>query len=224
MGAAHLAASNVYRGGHDTLHTQHVYQQADPHHVGHRVQAAHLVEVDLLHRRAVGVALSLRNQAVDRLRVGPYRLGQFQMAQQMADLPHSGVVVMSMVVVMLVVLMFMAMFMLVAVLVTLLMAVVMVMVMMVDVPLRGYVAADLLLPVYRHRHMGAGDAAFDGRYGGHRHAGQAQAVHLLQKGRLVVHKLQQGRHEHIAGGPHAAVQIECSHFCFPPMWLIMLAR
>ena len=27
-----------------------------------------------------------------------------------------------------------------------------------------------------------------------------------------------------AGGPHAAVQIECSHFCFPPMWLIMLAR
>lgn len=30
MGAAHLAASNVYRGGHDTLHTQHVHQQADP--------------------------------------------------------------------------------------------------------------------------------------------------------------------------------------------------
>ena len=204
MGAAHLAASNVYRGGHDTLHTQHVHQQADPRHVGHRVQAAHLVEVDLLHRRAVGVALSLRNQAVDRLRIGPYRLGQLQMAQQMADLPHSGVVVMSMVVVVMVVLVFMAMFVLVAVLVTMLM--------------------DLLLPVYRHRHMGAGDAAFDDRYGGHRHAGQAQAVHLLQKGRLVVHKLQQGRHEHIAGGPHTAVQIECSHFCFPPMWLIMLAR
>ena len=220
MGAAHLAASNVYRGGHDTLHTQHVHQQADPRHVGHRVQAAHLVEVDLLHRRAVGVALSLRNQAVDRLRIGPYRLGQLQMAQQMADLPHSGVVVMSMVVVVMVVLVFMAMFVLVAVLVTMLMAAV----VMVDVPLRGYVAADLLLPVYRHRHMGAGDAAFDGRYGGHRHAGQAQAVHLLQKGCLVVHKLQQGRHEHIAGGPHTAVQIECSHFCFPPMWLIMLAR
>ena len=72
--------------------------------------------------------------------------------------------------------------------------------------------------------MGTGDAAFDGRGGGYRHTGQAQAVHLLQKGRLVVRKLQQGRHEHIAGGPHAAVQIECSHFCFPPMWLIMLAR
>ena len=207
-----------------------MHQQADPRHVGHRVQAAHLVEVDLLHRRAVGVALSLRNQAVDRLRIGPYRLGQLQMAQQMADLPHSGVVVMSMVVVVMVVLVFMAMFVLVAVLVTMLMAVavvmavIMVVVVMVDVPLRGYVTADLLLPVYRHRHMGAGDAAFDDRYGGHRHAGQAQAVHLLQKGRLVVHKLQQGRHEHIAGGPHTAVQIECSHFCFPPMWLIMLAR
>ena len=121
------------------------------------------------------MALSLRNQAVDRLRIGPYRLGQLQMAQQMADLPHSGVVVMSMVVVVMVVLVFMAMFVLVAVLVTMLMAAV----VMVDVPLRGYVAADLLLPVYRHRHMGAGDAAFDGRYGGHRHAGQAQAVHRV---------------------------------------------
>ena len=180
------------------------------------------MEVDLLHRRAVGVAFSLRDQAVDRLRIGPHRLGKLQMAQQMADLPHSGVVVMSMVVVMLVVLVFMAMF----VLVTMLMAVAVVMavVVMVDVSLRGYVAADLLLPVYRHRHMGTGDAAFDGRGGGYRHTGQAQAVHLLQKGRLVVRKLQQGRHEHIAGGPHAAVQIECSHFCFPPMWLIMLAR
>lgn len=105
------------------------------------------------------MALCLCNQAVDRLRIGPYRLGQLQMAQQMADLPHSGVVVMSMVVVVMVVLVFMAMFVLVAVLVTMLMATV----VMVDVPLRGYVAADLLLPVYRHRHMGAGDAAFDGR-------------------------------------------------------------
>lgn len=127
---------------------------------------------------------------------------------------------MSMVVVVMVVLVFMAMFVLVAVLVTMLMAAV----VMVDVPLRGYVAADLLLPVYRHRHMGAGDAAFDGRYGGHRHAGQAQAVHLLQKGCLVVHKPSRAAMSISPHGPHTAVQIECSHFCFPPMWLIMLAR
>ena len=112
------------------------------------------------------------------------------MAQQMADLPHSGVVVMSMVVVMLVVLVFMAMFVLVTVLMTV--AVVMAVVVMVDVSLRGYVVADLLLPVYRHRHMGAGDAAFDGRGGGYRHTGQAQAVHLLQKGRLVVQQAPAG--------------------------------
>ena len=80
------------------------------------------------------------------------------------------------------------MVMLVAVLMFVLVAMV---VMEVDGSRPGvHVAADLLLAVHRHRHVGAGDAALHRRLGGHLHAGQAQAVHPVQERRLVVHKLQ----------------------------------
>ena len=238
VGTADLPAAHVDGGAEHLPHPQPMHQQADAHHVGHRVHGPHLVEVDLLHRAAVGVALRLGDQAVDRLRVGAHLLGQVHVAQQVADLPHTGVVVMmrvsvvmgvimSVVVVMMVfVVMVMRMVVVVAVAVLMFVLVaVVVMVMDVDGCRAGiHIAADLLLAVNRHRHMGAGDAALHRRLGGHLHAGQAQAVHLVQKSRLVVHKLQQGGHKHIAGGPHAAVQIQCFHSFLPPMWLIILAR
>ena len=67
-------------------------------------QAAHLMEVDLLHRRAVGVAFSLRDQALDRSSSSPPPPSNAtHTAQRGASIPPV-VVVMSMVVVMLVVL------------------------------------------------------------------------------------------------------------------------
>ena len=80
MGAAHLAASNVYRGGHDTLHTQHVHQQADPRHVGHRVQSPHLVEVHVSHGAAVGLGFRLGDGVVHPSGVGLHLLRQGELS------------------------------------------------------------------------------------------------------------------------------------------------
>ena len=185
-------------GAEHLLRPQLVHQQADAHHVGHRVQRPHLMEVDLLHRATVGMALRLGDQAVDRLRVSPDLLRQVQVAQQVADLPHAGVMVMMrvpvvvvmgvpMVVVMMVfVFMVMRMVVMVVVLVIVLMLMVVVVavlmfvlvamvVMEVDGSRPGvHVAADLILAVYRHRHVGAGDAALHRRPGGHLHTGQGR--------------------------------------------------
>ena len=61
-------------------------QPAHARHVGHRVQGAHLVEVDLVHAVAVDGALRLGDEAVHRLGVGAHRLREGQIVNQTADL------------------------------------------------------------------------------------------------------------------------------------------
>ena len=81
----------------------------------------------------------------------------------------------------------------------------------------GQVLAALLLPIYQHMHMGAGDPALLGLFGAHLHAGQPQGGHLLQKFLRPVQEFHQRGGEHISGRSHAAFQIECFHFSSPPI-------
>ena len=222
MGAPDLAAAHMDRGNHDLLRRQAVQQQAHCGDVRHRVQSPHLMEVDLRHRHAVGVALRLGDQAVDRQDVRPDRLRQVQMVpDQMFDLMERAVVVlaaMGMAVVMLVmvlVIMVMGMFMIVL------------MAMLMSVVMAVVVVALLLHAVHGDGDMSPGDAALHGGGAGHPNARQPQAVELPEKGRRVRQQLQQRGGEHIAGGAHAAVQIQSlqgAFLLFTSIWLIMLAR
>ena len=98
------------------------------------------------------------------------------------------------------------------------MAVVVMMVMVVVV-----MVFSLLHAAYLHPEMGAGDAALDALFGGDGDAGDGQAIHPVNKVLGLGQKLQKGGGQHISGGTHAAVQIQCGHFV-PPMWLMRLAR
>ena len=154
MGAAHLAAAHVDRRGHDLLWGQVVEEPAHRHHVGNGVQGAHLVEVDFLHRPAVGVAFRLGDELVHRFGVLAHRLGDVQVGEDVADVPHARVVVMAVAV-----LMPMAVLMVVNVLMVVGMLVVMhvdmvvgvagmglVLGRLVDVAVEGHVVAFLLFP------------------------------------------------------------------------------
>ena len=98
------------------------------------------------------------------------------------------------------------------------MAVVVMMVMVVVV-----VGFSLLHAADRHPEMGAGDAALDAFFGADGDTGDGQVIHPGDKVLGVGQKLQKGGCQHIPGGAHAAIQIQCGHFV-PPMWLMRLAR
>lgn len=149
-------------------------EPAHRHHVGDGVQGAHLVEVDFLHGAAVGVALRLGDELVHRFGVLAHRLGDVQMGEDVADVPHARVVVMAVAVLVGVpvgVLVDMAVLVagmglvlgrLVNVFVGVLMA----------VGVEGHVVALLLFPGHGDRDLGAGDAALDSGLGGKDHTGR----------------------------------------------------
>ena len=107
---------------------------------------------------------------------------------------------------MMVVMMFVLMLMIVAVF----MMIVIVFVLMIV-----FVQGFLFMALHRHLHMGAGNAAFDSRFRFHLHAGQAEAVHLIQKSLSVGNQFQQGRHQHIPRCAHGAFKIQRSHRLSP---------
>ena len=74
----------------------------------------------------------------------------------------------------------------------------------------------LLIAMDGHGHVGARNAAGLGVCRAHRHAGQPQGVHLVHKGLLVVQKLVQGGHQHIAGCAHGAFDVKRFHSSFNP--------
>ena len=69
MCASNLAKSNADGGDDDNLRAQFLHQQAYAHHIGHGVQRAHLMKVDVLGRRTMDVRFRLRNAPVDVLGV-----------------------------------------------------------------------------------------------------------------------------------------------------------
>ena len=131
------------------------------------------------------MALRLGDELVHRFGVLAHRLGDVQMGEDVADVPHARVVVMAvgMVVGVLVVVavpvgMLVDMAVLVAGMGLVLGRLVGV---LMAVGVEGHVVALLLFPGHGDGDLGAGDAALDSGLGGKDHTGQAQAVHALGK-------------------------------------------
>ena len=182
------------RGGDHLVRCKLLHQQAHRRHVCHSVHGAHLVEMDVRHRHAMDMALRLGNAVIYRQNVPPHPVGHREPLHNVADLVHT-------VVVMVGVLMVVVVLMVVDVLMV-------VVVMMVVVMLR--------FPVHRHGDSGAGDAALFGLLQAVCYPGNTQAVETLDKFVGLGQQLQQRRRQHISGGAHAAVQIQGPHF-FPSM-------
>ena len=219
VGAPHLAAAHVNGGAQDLLRGQLVKEQAHHGHVGHGVQGAHLVEVDLLHRYPVGAALRLPDELVHPQHVLPHLLGQVQVGEDVADVPHPRVVVMAVVVPVTVVMLMivpvvvarMLVFMIVMVLMLMVMLVVMVVSVAVGVGGEVHVAAFFLLAVHGDGDVGAGDPALDTGGGGDPHPRQAQGVDPAEEALRIGVKFQQGRGQHVASRAHVAFQIQGFH-------------
>lgn len=65
MRALDQAVAQRQRADHHLLHAQPVQGQAAAHHIHDRIQRAHLVEMDLVHRGAVDLGLRLRDALED---------------------------------------------------------------------------------------------------------------------------------------------------------------
>ena len=60
-----MTASHMNRGNDHLIRSNLVHQQADCRDIRNGIHGSHLVEMDLRNRNAVGMALRLRNQAVN---------------------------------------------------------------------------------------------------------------------------------------------------------------
>ena len=76
--------------------------------------------------------------------------------------------------------------------------------------------AAFLLAVHEDTHVRAADAGRHAALGTDLHAGN-QMIHRFQERRLVVQKLIQRAHEHIAGRTHRTFKIQSVHRPFPPI-------
>ena len=96
---------------------------------------------------------------------------------------------------------------------------VMIDVVMMIVVMVVVVGFPLLMAVDGHRHVGAGDAAGHGRLRRHMDAGETQAVHLFQKGSLLLlaQEFKEGGGEHIPGTPHGTLNVKGFHVTSPPV-------
>ena len=139
--------------------------------------------------------------AVHRLRVGPDPFGNGKGVDQRVDIRHGGMVMFVMI---------MAMIMVMAVIVAVLMPVIVFM-MMLMIMVGMIVPRFLFLPVHGHRHMRTGDPALHGRLRAHPNAGKPQSVHPVDERLPVLCQFQQRGGQHIAGGAHAAFQIQRFH-------------
>lgn len=239
VGAADGTAAHVDGGDHDALGPEQVEGIAHARHIGHGVQRAHLVVVDVAHRAAVGLGLGPGDGIIDPAGVVLHLLGEGQMVDEMGNGAGGGVVVIvavvmvmvmavlvvvvMAVVVVMVMVMLMLMLMVVVMLVLMVMVVVMMMLMtvlvlmvVVMVMVMIVTIGPLLDTVDGHMHVGARDARGDAPLGLQVHAGEGQVVHGVQEGLFVLQELIEGGEQHIAGRAHIAFQIQCFHLRIPP--------
>ena len=207
VGTADGAAAHVNGGGQNLVRAEQIQGVAHAGDIRHRVQRPHLVVVDVPHRAAVGLGLRLGDGVIYPTGVDLDLLRQGQAVNQLRNMSRRGVMVVMMV----------ELRMVMGVRVAVLMVVVVPRIAAMEVGgrLRGG-GLMLLLAVYGHRHVGAGNAAGGGGLGLQPDPRQAQPVHGAEKPRLVLQQLVQGGHKHVPGGPHAAFQIKCFHISSSP--------
>ena len=137
MGAVNVPASGTYRRSDDLVRTQLVHQQAYSRDVRNCILVPYFMEMYLLDRFRMDVALRLGDDIVHSKNISLDLLGDIHTGHDSPDVTHSRVVVMmgvTMVVVMvMVMIMFMVMLMAMVVVMFMIMAVVMIMVMFVVV-------------------------------------------------------------------------------------------
>ena len=171
MGAVNVAAAHMDRRGHDLFRGQAFHQQANRRHVRDGVHGPHLVEVDLLHGFAMGLALRLGDQLIHPKRVPADFFRHRQPGEDLFHILQAGVM--------------MGVVMLMVVLVLMLVGVVMLMGVAVFVVVQG----DLLRSVHQNGHVGAKNTALGGLISPEGHLGQAQSVQLPDKGCGVLDQL-----------------------------------
>ena len=194
MGAADVAAANMHGRDDDLLRREPLKQQAHGRDVRKRVHRADLVEVDLVDRPAVGLALCCGQTAIDGEDIVPHTLRDRQGRNARADVRYAGVGMR----------VFMGMLMVMLVNMTASMCV-----------RQRDVLTLLLRAVHGHGELRAADAALFGAHGRGDNAGDAQRIELLQKCLRLRQQLEQRRREHIARSAHAAVKIQCFHGLAP---------
>ena len=197
------------------------HQQAGQRDIRQGIHRPHLVEVDLIDRDPVYGAFRVREDRIHAKDVLLHLFRYVHVFHPVPDLMHDAmgmipvimIVVMSVAVEMTVMmLMFMAvvmmmvfMFMDVIVMMVVLMVMIMTMVMSVHLLI-------FFFTVHKDLHMGAGDAAFHGRFGLQRHAGDVPPVEQIQDSVTVFAQFEQGGGHHVSGRAHAAVKKERPHF------------
>ena len=87
------SGAHVDGGGGDFVRPKQMDGVAHPCDVGHRVQRAHLVEVHLLHRAAVGLGLGGGDGVVNAAGVAAHLLREGEGIDERGDVPWGGVTV-----------------------------------------------------------------------------------------------------------------------------------
>jgi hypothetical protein len=133
------------------------------------------------------------------------------------------IVMVSMFFVVTVVIMFMLFVIMMVSVIFVVMVVMMFMTFVVVMIVKGNIHAFLFDAFDFYVDMGTADSAFDRSNRSDLDIGDAEMVETMDEILGIGVEFQQGRHQHIAGGTHVALEIERLHF-FTSIWLIMLAR
>jgi hypothetical protein len=126
-------------------------------------------------------------------------------------------------VVMMVMMMFMFFMIMMVSVIFVVMVVMMFMTFVVVMIVKGNIHAFLFDAFDFYVDMGTADSAFDRGNRSDFDIWDAEMVETMDEILGIGVEFQQGRHQHIAGGTHVALEIERLHF-FTSIWLIMLAR
>ena len=90
-----MTASHMNRGNDHLIRSNLVHQQADCCDIRNGIHGSHLVEMDLRNRNAVGMALRLRNQAVNCHHILLHLIRKIQMiTDNMLNVVETAVVMM----------------------------------------------------------------------------------------------------------------------------------
>jgi hypothetical protein len=133
------------------------------------------------------------------------------------------IVMVSMFFVVMVVIMFMLFVIMMVSVIFVVTVVVMFMTFVVVMIVKGNIHAFLFDAFDFYVDMGTADSAFDRSNRSDFDIWDAEMVETMDEILGIGVEFQQGRHQHIAGGTHVALEIERLHF-FTSIWLIMLAR
>jgi hypothetical protein len=214
-----MAAARGHRGSQHFIRRKLLHQEADADDIRYSVHRADFMKMDFRYRAAVHFAFRIRDQGIDGFGVRLYPGGNLQGINQFIDVLYRGMMMVRMLMVMrvimvmivpVIVVMRMFVFMVMPVFMTVI--VIMIVVMIVSV-LMGVIRIDgfLLHAIHGYAHMRSGDAALDGRFGGHMHPGQAERIHLINKRLFILCQFQQRGGEHIACSAHIAFQVKGFH-------------